>query len=117
MTPFEKGLVAHLVGDWLLQNDWMARNKSNLSHPAAWVHASIQGILLGVGLGWQGGVALGALHLIIDTGRPVNWWIRIFKKCESSPQIDLIRIGTDQVFHIAAIAAWVSFGCFRQRSG
>jgi hypothetical protein len=109
MTPFERGLVAHLVADWLLQNDWMAHSKKDLSNPAGWVHASIHGVLLTLALGWQGGVVLGALHLIIDTGRPVNWWIRVFKKCENSPQIALIRVWTDQVVHIAAIAAWVSF--------
>jgi hypothetical protein len=109
MTPFERGLVAHLVADWLLQNDWMALNKTDLRKPAGWVHASIHAVLLSLALGWQGGVVLGALHLIIDTGRPLDWWIRIFKRCEHSPQAALIRIATDQVIHIAAIAAWVAF--------
>ena len=59
LTPFEKGLVAHLVADWILQNDWMARNKMKLSHPAAWVHSTIQGLGLGVALGWQAGLVLG----------------------------------------------------------
>ena len=80
LTPFERGLVAHLVADWLLQNDWMALNKMNLRHPAGWVHAAIHGLLLGLALGWAGGVALGILHLLLDTGRPLNWWIRVFKK-------------------------------------
>jgi hypothetical protein len=108
LTPFERGLIAHLVADWLLQNDWMALNKRNLRHPAGWVHASIHGVLLGLALGWMGGVVLGALHLVVDTGWPVNWWIRVFKKCERTPHLDLIRIWTDQVIHIGAIAAWVA---------
>ena len=109
MTPFERGLVAHLVADWLLQNDWMALNKRNLRHPAGWVHASIHALLLGLALGWAGGVVLGILHLILDTGRPLNWWIRVFKKCDRAPEAALIRLWTDQVTHIAAIAAWVAF--------
>ena len=109
LSLFERGLVAHLVADWLLQNDWMALNKLNLRHPAGWVHASIHGLLLGLALGWAGGVVLGILHLLLDTGRPLNWWIRVFKKCDSAPQAALIRIWTDQVMHIAAIAAWVAF--------
>jgi hypothetical protein len=109
MTPFEKGLVAHLVADWLLQNDWMAIHKVNLRHPAGWVHASIQGLLLGFALGWVGGVVLGFLHLLIDTGKPVQWWVAVFKKCDGAPQAGLIRIWTDQVLHIALIAAWVAF--------
>jgi hypothetical protein len=107
LTPFERGLVAHLVADWLLQNDWMALHKTNLRHPAGWVHAAIHGVLLGWALGWAGGLVLGILHLLIDTGWPVNWWVRVFKKCDGSPQAALIRIWTDQVIHIAAIAAWV----------
>jgi hypothetical protein len=108
LTLFERGLIAHLVADWLLQNDWMARNKQNLRHPAGWVHAAIHALLLGLALGWMGGLVLGVLHLLVDTGRPVNWWLRVFKKCERAPQVELIRICTDQVVHIAAIAAWVA---------
>jgi len=108
LSPFERGLVAHLVADWLLQNDWMALNKTNLRHPAGWVHASIHGLLLGWALGWAGGAVLGILHLVLDTGRPLNWWIRVFKKCDTAPQAALIRLWTDQVMHIAAIAAWVA---------
>src|SRR3954468_8464160 len=101
LTLFEPGLVAHLVADWLLQNDWMALHKTNLRHPAGWVHASIHVVLLGLALGWRGGLVLGILHLLIDTGRPVNWWVRVFKKCDGAPQAGLIRIWTDQVLHIA----------------
>jgi len=109
MTLFERALVAHLVADWLLQNDWMASHKANLRHPAGWVHASIHGLLLGVAVGWAGGIVLGLVHLVLDTGRPLNWWIRVFKKCDGAPQAALIRLWTDQAMHIAAIAAWVAF--------
>ena len=109
LTPFESGLVAHLVADWLLQNAWMALNMANLRHPAGWVHASIHGLLLGWALGWPGGVVLGVFHLLLATGRPLDWWIRVFKKCDNAPQAALIRLWPDQVLHIAAIAAWVAF--------
>lgn len=109
LTPFERGLIAHLVADWLLQNDWMALNKTNLRHPAGWVHALIHMVLLGLALGWAGGIALGLLHLVIDTGLPLTWWIRVFKKCDKAPHAALIRLWTDQVIHIAAIAAWVAY--------
>ncbi len=108
LTVFERALIAHLVADWLLQNDWMARNKKDLRHPAAWVHAAIYGLLLGVALGWLGGLVLGTLHVVIDTGWPVNWWLRAVKKCERAPQIDLIRVGTDQAVHVALIAGWIA---------
>src|ERR1017187_8934241 len=62
LTPFERGLVAHLVADWILQNDWMARNKMSLRHPDAWTHASIHAVCLGLALGWQAGLVLGFIH-------------------------------------------------------
>ncbi len=109
LTLFERGLIAHLVADWLLQNNWMALNKTNLRHPAGWVHAGIHAVLLGLALGWIGGLVLGALHLVLDTRRPLNWWVNVFKKCDDAPQAALIRIMTDQVIHIVAIAAWIAF--------
>jgi hypothetical protein len=109
LTPFEAGVVAHLVADWLLQNNWMALHKLKLSHPAGWVHGAIHGLLLGLALGWLGGVVLGLLHVLIDTGVPLNWWLRVFKKCEASPHAVWIRIWTDQALHVALIAAWVAW--------
>jgi len=110
LSPFERGLVAHLVADWLLQNDWMAVHKGNLRHPAGWVHAFIHFILLSWALGPLGGLVLAVVHLVVDTGWPLNWWLRAVKKCGNSPHFEMIRFWTDQVVHIAAIAAWVQFG-------
>ncbi len=108
MTPFEKGLLAHLVADWVLQNDWMARNKVSLRHPAAWTHAGIQALCLGVALGWQAGLALGMVHLLVDTRVPVSWWIRNVKKCAQAPEATTIAIALDQTLHIVCIAVWVA---------
>jgi hypothetical protein len=106
MTPFENALVAHLVGDWLLQNDWMARNKSNLRHLAAWVHSGIHGILLGLVLGWQGGVVLAVMHMLVDTRVPQRWWSRLLRQTTTGPLGDHVLIWGDQVIHIGMIALW-----------
>jgi len=108
LTPFERGLVAHLVADWILQNDWMALNKVSLRHPAAWIHAAIQGLCLSLALGWQAGLGLGFVHLLIDTRVPVAWWMRVFKKCDRAPEAGSIAIWLDQTLHILCIAAWVA---------
>jgi Protein of unknown function (DUF3307) len=108
LTLFERGLVAHLVADWILQNDWMARNKTNLRHPAAWTHAAIQGVCLGLALGWQAGLVLGFIHLLIDTRAQVTWWMRVFKKCDKAPEAGSIAIWLDQTLHIVCIAIWVA---------
>jgi Protein of unknown function (DUF3307) len=107
LTLFESALMLHLIGDWLLQNEWMSVNKVRLSHPAAWVHAGIHGVLLGLVLGVAGGVALGVLHLLIDTRIPVRWWIKVFKKCDKSPDSSILLIGCDQVLHLVCIAGWI----------
>ena len=108
MTLFEKALVAHLVADWILQNDWMARNKTSLRHPAAWIHGAIHAAVLTLALGWVAGVVLGFVHIVIDTRVPVAWWIRVFKKCEKSPEVVSITFWLDQTVHIVCIAVWVA---------
>ena len=108
LTPFESGLTAHLVADWILQNDWMARNKMSLRHPAAWTHAAIHAGCLALALGWPAGLGLGFIHLLIDTRVPVAWWMRNFKKCDQSPEAVLVAIWLDQTLHIVCIAAWVA---------
>lgn len=96
-------IVAHLVADWLLQNDWMALNKTDLRHPAGWVHAAIHTLLLW--LIFPGAIALllGVTHLLIDTRRPVLWWMRVVKQMQAGPQLMLVEMGVDQVFHIIVL--------------
>jgi hypothetical protein len=108
LTLFERGLIAHLVADWLLQNDWMARNKTNLRHPAAWTHAAIHALLLGLALGWQGGLVLAILHLLLDTREPLRWWQRVFRQTREGPAALATAMWADQVVHLVLIAAWVA---------
>ena len=74
MTLFERGIVAHLIADWPMQNHWIAENKANLLHPAAWIHAAIHAICLGFALGWIGGLILAIIHLLVDSRLPLRWW-------------------------------------------
>lgn len=106
MTLFEQALVMHLIGDWLLQNDWMARHKSSLRHPASWIHSGIHTVLLTLVLGWQAGLFLGLTHLIVDTRIPQRWWSGVFRQTTSGPMGDHVRIWGDQVIHISMLALW-----------
>lgn len=108
LTLFERGLIAHLVADWLLQNHWMAVNKTSLKHPAAWVHAGIHALALGLALGWQGGVVLGFVHLLIDTRLPLAWWRGLIRQTATGPSALHTAIWADQVLHIASIALWLA---------
>ncbi len=107
MTLFEKAMVLHLVGDWLLQNDWMARNKLKLQHPAAWVHGSIHTVLLGLVFGWLGGLVLGVVHMLVDTRVPQRWWSRAFAQTQSGEMSTHVMVWGDQVIHIGSIALWM----------
>ena len=99
------GMVAHLIADWPLQNDWMANHKARRltalqargkndhdmhyervevwykRHPAAYVHALIHTALLAPVFGWPA-LVLGAAHLVIDTRTPVVWWSRLVRQTQ-----------------------------------
>jgi hypothetical protein len=107
VTIFEKALVAHLVGDWLFQNDWMAQHKSDLRHPAAWVHAAIHCLLQGLVLGWVGGLVLGLAHILVDTRIPLTAWATLIRQTKEGPLQGHLQIWADQVIHIACIALWL----------
>ena len=103
MTLFEYGLVAHLVADWLLQNDWMARHKTRLAHPAAWLHGGIHGVLLGLILGWQAGLFLAAVHILVDTRLPLGWWQRVYRQTVDGNGGYVVSVWADQVLHIGCL--------------
>ena len=115
LTTFEAALMLHLIADWLLQNEWIAVNKVRWSHPAAWIHGAIHGTLLGLLFGSVGGLVPGivggivqaVLHMFIDTRAPIRWWIKVFKKCDNSPDLPILLIGCDQVLHLCCIAGWI----------
>ena len=99
------GIVVHLVGDWLLQNDWMAFNKMSLRHPAAWVHGSIHTALLLLVFPWYAAIAIGFSHVLIDTRRPILWWMEHFKQMTvEGPHVLLVEIWLDQVMHVVVLA-------------
>ena len=45
MSLFDSLLVAHLVGDWLLQTEWQALNKTK-NWRAMWAHVAVYHILI-----------------------------------------------------------------------
>ncbi|MEZ4557838.1 MAG: hypothetical protein R2854_15585 [Caldilineaceae bacterium] len=59
-------IIIHLLADWPLQTEWMAAHKSNLTHPAAWVHSGVHTALLLLILTWPLALLVGVTHLLID---------------------------------------------------
>lgn len=114
------GIVLHLIADWPLQNDWMAKHKQSPLHPALYVHGCIHGLLLALVFGWAA-IPLSAVHMLIDTRRPIVWWCKLMRqtpprnfgiRITEQPHPVLlydmgmeVRLWTDQVFHITCVAA------------
>ncbi|CAN5409167.1 hypothetical protein BH10CHL1_BH10CHL1_06580 [soil metagenome] len=101
------GIVVHLIADWLLQNDWMAIHKVDLRHPAAWAHSGIHALGLCLVFVWPVALLIGITHLLIDTRKPLLWWMRVVKQMPTTPRLLIVEIWLDQVMHIAVLAITV----------
>ena len=96
--------VIHLIADWPLQTEWMARHKANLLHPAAWFHSGIHTVGLLLIFPWRIAVAVGLTHLLIDTRRPLDWWMTGVKGMRrTAPEYAAVAMWMDQVFHIVVL--------------
>lgn len=98
MNPF----IAHLIGDFILQNEWMAMNKRNSSW-ACLVHVLvyITPFLL-TGLEWWQLLWIAATHFLQDRTGFVLWWIKHFKRVPPE-HIGVIPLMVDQAFHLIMI--------------
>lgn len=70
-------MVGHLVGDYLLQNDFLASGKKRSTlicalHCAIWTYY----VCTFAGLGWLPASLLFAEHFIQDRGRLIEWSMR-----------------------------------------
>ena len=127
---FVAGFLGHLVGDYLIQNNWMAQNKAKpfngcLGDPAMWaitLHAttwiiSVQIALSAVAVvAWgpdginavaPAASALGVIHWVQDRRWPIQWFMRVTGK---DPSVVWLLIVVDNVWHllqIAGAAAWI----------
>ena len=94
----------HMAVDWLFQTDWMAKNKTNLRHPAAYVHSGLHALGMLLVFPWFIALGVGLSHLLIDTRRPVTWWIETVKQMpRSTPTYTHVEIWLDQIFHMAVL--------------
>ena len=70
-------LLAHLIGDYVVQSDWMATQKTARSI-AAFAHATAYTsvFLLLFGTRWEALVVIGGTHFVIDRFRLARYVIR-----------------------------------------
>jgi hypothetical protein len=99
------GVVVHLVVDWLTQSSWTAEHKTNLRHPAGYLHAALHGVALLLVFPPLAAAALAVAHLVIDTRVPLDWWARVVSRPAEGPMAATVHVWRDQTLHIATIAA------------
>ena len=111
-------LVAHMVGDYLLQTDWQARNKRGglsgsgvarralISHVTTYTLAFVPAFIwIGSELDPVWGIVAAVLvyipHLIIDDGRLVGLYLARVKRVEG---LNLgLAASVDQSFHVLSL--------------
>ena len=117
VSVFASFLVAHMVGDYLFQTDWQARNKrgglsGGVAFRALASHVTTYTLAFAPALIWIGdeldvGWALLAAaliflpHLIVDDGRVVRLYLAHVKR---APGFDVgLAASVDQSFHILSL--------------
>lgn len=103
MTLFIYGLIAHLVGDWFLQNEWMALNKVNPKHPAGYVHAGIHTVGMLFVFPWPVALAIGIAHWFIDLRFALAAWRGLVHQTTEGPMAVHVALWQDQVAHIVVL--------------
>ena len=118
MTVFETLLVAHVLGDWLLQTEWQAVNKGR-SWKALLAHVAVYHVVLLVALGIKLGfdqplvyAAVGVLalvHGVLDRQGFVQWLMRALRIVVERQPERWLSIAVDQSVHFVILAAAALF--------
>lgn len=104
-------IYAHLVGDYILQNDWMAQNKKKSSfHCLVHVFCYMVPFLL-CGFAWWQLLAIVVQHYSIDRTNFVLWFMRFKGSFSFATNVcaPWSVIVVDNILHILWIAfiAWI----------
>lgn len=99
-------LIGHLIGDYLLQNDWMAQNKKRATWPCL-VHVALYTIAVAACTGWPWWAlaVVAVTHFIQDRTSIIAWWMRVngqenFAKPPLGPWSIII---VDNVWHLVTL--------------
>jgi hypothetical protein len=111
MTYLEALVIAHFIGDWILQPHWMAIRKT--SDPVIrGVHCMIVMSCFVPITPWYWLLWIYGTHFIIDSYKPLYWFRRLrgdFKDLESfrasfaTPDGFFVNIVFDQLFHVLTL--------------
>lgn len=118
MNIFTWLLLGHLIGDWMFQNDWMARGKQRrLVTKEILVHCLIYTAVLGATL-WVAThehatappyltilATIFLSHWLIDAANLAGHWVRWWRQSD----LLFVRIMVDQTMHVIVLAAVVEW--------
>ncbi len=109
MTILETMIMAHLIGDWLLQTEWQAQNKAT-NWTALLIHIIIYHLVmfaflylsfdfalmpLGISVGF-----LALTHSILDRQKFVGWLMRTLRIRVVRDNQKWLSVAVDQALHI-----------------
>lgn len=102
-------LMAHLVGDYLWQNDWMAQNKKKATLPCL-VHCALYTSAIAMftfrdGWGLAAWAAVFAMHFVQDRTKIVNWLMQMVGQREFAkpPLAPWSIIVVDNTLHLLVL--------------
>lgn len=113
--PLTCAIIGHLVGDYLLQNDWMANNKKRPGPDGATaccVHAWLWTLAVCAFTGWWNWPCVSVLfltHYAQDRTQIIVWWMLLIRqhKFAEPPCAPWSIIVVDNVWHIVTLwAVW-----------
>lgn len=109
MTIFEGLLMAHLLGDWLLQTEWQAQNKAS-NWKALFAHVAVYHIIVFIILYFgfllravpvtTVVVALGVLHAVLDRKSAVEPIMKALRITVKRQPERWLAIAVDQCIHL-----------------
>lgn len=118
MNIFTWLLLGHLIGDWMFQNDWMARGKQrHLFTKEIFVHCLVYTAALALTL-WLAThdhtttppyltilTTIFLSHWLIDAGNLASLWMRWLRQSE----LLFVRIMVDQTMHVLILVVLVEW--------
>lgn len=117
MTLFGWIFIGHFIGDWMFQNDWMARSKRGRWWGAACVaHCLVYTVTL-VFVAWLGSgrtVEVAQLALLFVSTLLTHWLIDGFDLAQhwgriiNQTQNESVRIVVDQTMHLLVLGILVT---------
>jgi hypothetical protein len=112
MTIFESLLLAHIVGDWIVQTEWQAVNKRH-NWRALLIHVVFYHVIVFAVLAARFGLGeprvyiavafLAITHAVLDRQWPVEWLMRTLRHNVHRSNERWLVIVVDQAVHIVLI--------------